>query len=331
MDHASRRHFLAMAGSLPIAASAFGTQAFAQESGWPKRVITIVVGFPPGSINDVISRALAPVLSASLGQPVIVENKGGAGGTLGTRVVARAEPDGYTLMLGTSSQLVMNVPAYKKLDFSIENDLVPVALLARSKLMLVVHKSVPANNLKELIELAKAKPGVLNYGDNGIGGIVHISMERFLSDAKIKIEPVHYRGSGPALQAAVAGEVQVLFDGPLTAGPFIELGELKGIAISDSRAKSLPNVPTFKEQGLMNSDGYTWNSIMVPKGTPRAIIDRLNAEINKALESPAVANLIEQAGSTNLKGSTPESTDAFWRNELKTWVPAVQALNISLD
>ena len=306
MDHASRRRFLAMAGSLPIAASAFGTQAFAQESGWPKRVITIVVGFPPGSINDVISRALAPVLSASLGQPVIVENKGGAGGTLGTRVVARAEPDGYTLMLGTSSQLVMNVPAYKKLDFSIENDLVPVALLARSKLMLVVHKSVPANNLKELIELAKAKPGVLNYGDNGIGGIVHISMERFLSDAKIKIEPVHYRGSGPALQAAVAGEVQVLFDGPLTAGPFIESGELKAIAISDSRAKSLPNVPTFKEQGLMNSDGYTWNSIMVPKGTPRAIIDRLNAEINKALETPAVANLIEKAGSTNLKGSTPE-------------------------
>ena len=128
MEHASRRRFLAMAGSLPMAAAAFGTQAIAQEAGWPKRVITIVVGFPPGSINDVISRAMAPVLSASLGQPVIVENKGGAGGTLGTRVVARAEPDGYTLMLGTSSQLVMNVPSYKKLDFSIENDLMPVAL-----------------------------------------------------------------------------------------------------------------------------------------------------------------------------------------------------------
>jgi tripartite-type tricarboxylate transporter receptor subunit TctC len=330
MTHASRRQFLGIVGSLPIA-SALGTQAFAQESGWPKRVITIVVGFPPGSINDVISRAMAPILSASLGQPVIVENKGGAGGTLGTRAVARAEPDGYTLMLGTSSQLVMNVPSYKKLDFSIENDLVPVALIARSKLMLVVHKSVPANNLQELIALAKAKPGVLNYGDNGIGGIVHISMERFLNDAGIKVEPVHYRGSGPALQAAVAGEVQVLFDGPLTAGPFIESGELKGIAISDTRAKSLPNVPTFKEQGLMNSDGYTWNSIMVPKGTPRPIIDRLNVEINKALDNPAVAGIIEKAGSTSLKGSTPESTDAFWKNELKTWVPVVQALNISLD
>lgn len=331
MTHASRRRFLALAGSLPLAASALGTRAFAQAADWPKRVITIVVGFPPGSINDVISRAMAPVLSASLGQPVIVENKGGAGGTLGTRAVARAEPDGYTLMLGTSSQLVMNVPSYKKLDFSIENDLAPVALLARSKLMLVVHKSVAANNLQELIALAKEKPGVLNYGDNGIGGIVHISMERFLTDAKIKIEPVHYRGSGPALQAAVAGEVQVIFDGPLTAGPFIESGELKAIAISDSRAKSLPNVPTFKEQGLNNSDGYTWNSIMVPKGTPRPIIDKLNAAINKALETPSVADLIEKAGSTNLKGSTPESTDAYWRNELKIWVPAVQALNISLD
>jgi tripartite-type tricarboxylate transporter receptor subunit TctC len=266
-----------------------------------------------------------------LGQPVIVENRGGAGGVVGTRAVARAEPDGYTLMLGTSSQLVMNVPVYTKLDFSIENDLESVALLSRTRLLLVVNKDVPANNLAELIELAKSKPGVLNYGTNGLGGIVHIATERFLNDAKIKMQPVHYRGSGPAIQAAVAGEVQVLADGALTAGPFIASGQLKGIAISDRRTPSLPDLKTFQEQGLSNSDGYTWNSIMVPKGTPKPIIAKLNAAINKALESGPVADLIEKADSTNLKGSTPESTEAFWKNELKTWIPVIQTLNIKLD
>jgi tripartite-type tricarboxylate transporter receptor subunit TctC len=331
MQHPSRRNALTLFGGLALASPALVGRARAEDTSWPQRVVTLVVGFPPGSINDVMARALSQALSPILGQPVVVENKGGAGGTIGTRAVARAEPDGYTLMLGTSSQLVMNVAAYAKLDFSIEHDLIPVALLSRSPLLLVVNTSVPVKNLAELIALAKEKPGTLNYGTNGIGGIVHVSTERFLGDAKIKMQPVHYRGSGPALQGVVSGEVQVLIDGPLTAGSFVTSGDLKALAVAPDRVSALPDVPTYKEQGLMNSDGYTWNSIMVPKGTPQPIIDKLNAAINKALDGDQMQSLIAKAGSTSLKGSTPASTDAFWRNELKIWVPVVQSLDIKLD
>jgi tripartite-type tricarboxylate transporter receptor subunit TctC len=325
-DPISRRQLLSTSAGAALAAVS-GTSLRAEEK-WPTKPITIVVGVPPGSTNDAIARLIAKAISPALGQPVLVENKSGAGGSIGTAAVARAKPDGYTLMLGTSSQLVMNVPVYTNLGFSIENDIVSVALLSRSRLVLLAKKGFAASNVKELIAIAKQRGDTLNYGTSGPGGIIHISTEKFLADADIKIPPIHYRGSGPAFQALLAGEVDILIDGTINAGQHVNTGAVKALAISDRRSPLIPDVATFKEQGLNNSDSYTWNSIMAPKDTPRAIIDRLNSVINDALKTPLLTDYIKQSDAMSLIGSTPESTDAYWRNELRIWTPLIKKLNI---
>lgn len=322
-----RRRLLTIAGGALMGASVSAT-VFAQEDKWPTQPITIVVGVPPGSTNDAIARLIARAISPMLGQPVLVENKSGAGGSIGTGAVARAKPDGYTLMLGTSSQLVMNVPVYTNLGFDIEKDIVSVALLSKSRLVLLAKKGFPAADARELVAIAKERGDSLNYGTSGPGGIVHISTEKFLDDAGIRIPAVHYRGSAPAFQALLAGEVDILIDGTINAGEFIKTGAVKGLAISDRRSSLIPDLATFKEQGFNNSDSYTWNSIMAPKGTPRPIIDKLNGVINEALKMPLLTDYIQQSDAASLVGSTPESTDAFWRNELAIWTPLIRKLNI---
>jgi tripartite-type tricarboxylate transporter receptor subunit TctC len=312
----SRRRLLSLTGGAVLAAPSVLAQA--QEEKWPTKAITIVVGVPPGSTNDAIARLIAKAVSPMLGQPVLVENKSGAGGSIGTGAVARAKPDGYTLMLGTSSQLVMNVPVYTNLGFDIETDIISVALLSRSRLVLLAKKGFAANNARELIAIAKERGDSLNYGTSGPGGIIHISTEKFLLDADIKIPAIHYRGSAPAFQALLTGEVDILIDGTINGGQYIKTGAVKGLAISDRRSPLIPDLATYKEQGLNNSDSYTWNSIMAPKHTPRPIIDRLNTAINEALRMPLLVDYIQQADAASLEGSTPESTDSFWRNELKT-------------
>jgi tripartite-type tricarboxylate transporter receptor subunit TctC len=317
-----------LAGGALLGAVAPTESSLAQEDKWPTKPITIVVGVPPGSTNDAIARLIARAISPMLGQPVLVENKSGAGGSIGTGAVARAKPDGYTLMLGTSSQLVMNVPVYTNLGFDIEKDIISVALLSRSRLVLLAKKGFPAADARELVAIAKERGGSLNYGTSGPGGIIHISTEKFLDDAGIKIPAVHYRGSAPAFQALLAGEVDILIDGTINAGEFIKTGAVKGLAISDRRSSLIPGLATFKEQGFNNSDSYTWNSIMAPKDTPRAIVDKLNSVINEALKMPLLTDYIQQSDATSLGGSNPETTDAFWRNELKTWTPLIKKLDI---
>lgn len=323
-----RRRLLTLAGGALIGASAPMATSLAQEDKWPTQPITIVVGVPPGSTNDAIARLIARAISPMLGQPVLVENKSGAGGSIGTGAVARAKPDGYTLMLGTSSQLVMNVPVYTNLGFDIEKDIVSVALLSRSRLVLLAKKGFPAANARELVAIARERGSSLNYGTSGPGGIVHIATEKFLDDAGVRIPAIHYRGSAPAFQALLSGEVDILIDGTINAGEFVKTGAVKGLAISDRRSHLIPDLATFKEQGFNNSDSYTWNSIMAPKGTPRAIIDKLNGAINEALKMPLLTDYIQQSDAASLAGSTPESTDAFWRNELATWTPLIKKLNI---
>lgn len=328
MADMTRRRLLAAGGGALVGAAALSRGATAQETDWPTKPITIVVGFAPGSGNDIMARLLARALAPLLPQPVVVENKPGGGGTIGTGAVIRAKPDGYTLMLGTSSQLVMNVPVFTDQGFNIETDLAPVALLSRTRLVLLGKKGFAAKNIKELIALAKERGQSLNAGSAGPGSIIHIAQEKFMRDAGIEIPIIHYRGSGPAFQALLAGEVDILIDGARNGAQYIKSGDVIGIAMSDPRSPLLPDLPTFKEQGLNNSDSYTWNSIMAPLETPRPIVDKLNKVVNEALKSKLIVDYLQEADSTSLAGSTPETTDAFWRNELKTWVPLVKAMNL---
>lgn len=328
MADMTRRRLLAAGGGALLGVATLSRLAVAQEADWPSRPVTLVVGFAPGSGNDIIARLLARAMAPMLPQPVVVENKPGAGGSIGTGAVIRAKPDGYTLMLGTSSQLVMNVPVFTDQGFNIETDLAPVALLSRTRLVLLGKKGFPAKNIKDLIALAKERGQTLNAGSAGPGSIIHIAQEKFMRDAGIQIPIIHYRGSGPAFQALLAGEIDVLVDGARNGGQYIKSGDVVGIAMSDERSPLIPDLPTFKEQGLNHSDSYTWNSIMAPLGTPRPIIDKLNKVVNDALKTKLLTDYLQEADSTNLVGSTPETTDAFWRNELKIWVPLIKEMNL---
>ena len=207
----------------------------------------------------------------------------------------------------------------------------PVALVSKTRLLLTIHPQVPARNLQEFVAYAKAQPGKLNYATSGLGGIAHVATERFIRAAGLSIQAVHYRGAGPALQALMAGECQMLLDTPITSIPLAKSGKMKIIAVSTPRMQAMPEVATFEEQGLQNVDAYTWNSVMAPKETPDFIISLLNNAINKALAIPSVVDQLEKADSQSLRGSTPASTGEFWRKELELWLPTIDKMNISLD
>lgn len=329
-----RRRLLAAGLAAPLLARPLlaGRPAAAQSAEtWPDRPVKLIVGFAPGSGNDVIARLLGEVMGPILGQQVVVENKSGAGGMIGTEAVAKSKPDGYTIMLGTSSQLVMNLALYDKLSFDIRKDIAPVALISRTPLLLAVHPKLGVKTVSELVALAKSKPRALNYGDGGPGSISHIAAEVFLKAAGIEVEPVHYRGNGPAFQALLAGEIDMLFDGARTVEPYMKAGQVVPIAIGTRRSAVLPDVPTFEEAGLRNADCYTWNSIMVPAGTPQPIVTKLNAAVNKALAAPPVNDYLVKADVEILAGSTPESTGAFWEKEAALWVPTVRAMGVKLN
>ena len=319
-----RRNILSAAIAAPLNVGLFGAAKVNAQNTWPRKPVKLVIGFAPGSVNDAIARLLCQSLTQILGESFVVDNKTGAGGVVGTEAVVRAPADGYTFMLGTSSQLVINVALYKKLNFNITESLVPVALLT-------IHPQVPARNLQEFVAYAKAQPGKLNYATSGLGGIAHVATERFIRAAGLSIQAVHYRGAGPALQALMAGECQMLLDTPITSIPLAKSGKMKIIAVSTPRMQAMPEVATFEEQGLQNVDAYTWNSVMAPKETPDFIISLLNNAINKALAIPSVVDQLEKADSQSLRGSTPASTGEFWRKELELWLPTIDKMNISLD
>ena len=326
-----RRNFLSVGIAAPLNVGLFGAAKVNAQNTWPRKPVKLVIGFAPGSVNDAIARLLCQSLTQILGESFVVDNKTGAGGVVGTEAVVRAPADGYTFMLGTSSQLVINVALYKKLNFNITESLVPVALVSKTRLLLTIHPQVPARNLQEFVAYAKAQPGKLNYATSGLGGIAHVATERFIRAAGLSIQAVHYRGAGPALQALMAGECQMLLDTPITSIPLAKSGKMKIIAVSTPRMQAMPEVATFEEQGLQNVDAYTWNSVMAPKETPDFIISLLNNAINKALAIPSVVDQLEKADSQSLRGSTPASTGEFWRKELELWLPTIDKMNISLD
>ncbi len=287
--HTSRRITLAL-----LAGLACSTPAWAQS--WPAKPIRLVVNFAPGGAADVIARALGPQLSQALGQTVVIDNKPGAGGNIGSGEVAKSPSDGYTLLMSSGGAITINPLIYSKMSFDPEKDLVSVAAVSRVLVFLEAHPSVPANNLQEFINHARTNPGKLSFGSPGQGSSPHLAGEMLKRMAKIDATHVPYKGAGPALTDVLGGQLQFWFD-PGPGLKHVKDGKLKLLAVGSSkRSPMFPDVPTLSESGLPGFDADSLFGIYAPAGTPPAVVTRLHAEINKALQQPAVADAIKALG-----------------------------------
>jgi tripartite-type tricarboxylate transporter receptor subunit TctC len=304
----------------------FGGRLHAEDN-FPSRPLRIIVAFSPGSGNDVIARELARLMPATLGQSVVVENKTGGGGIIATDAVAKAAPDGYTIGLGTSSQLVMNIGLNKTLPFDVDKDLAMIGLISRTDMTLLASKDGP-NSVQDIIARSKAKPGSITYGSGGPGSISHIVGETMARTAGIEMMHVPYKGNASAITDLAGGRIDLVFDAVTSAVAL--KGLVKMIAISgDKRNAAAPDVPTFAEAGLPGYEAYTWNCLFVPAGTPQAVVDKLNAALNKALESSSTHEITARNGGQIIGPSTPAEAAAYGVKERARWIPIIRDMNIT--
>jgi tripartite-type tricarboxylate transporter receptor subunit TctC len=302
--------------------------AFAQS--YPDHPIRIIVPTPAGGPVDVMARLIAGALPASLRQNVFVENKPGAGNTLGSRLAAEAAPDGYTLMVSAASGLIMSPMIYSTAGYD-ASSFAPVALIAETPQLLVVNPQLPVKTVAELVAYAKANPGKLNYSTGGIGTLPHLSAELFKQITGTNIVHVPYKGGGPALVAVMAGETQITFDTVATSLPLARDGKLRVLAVvGPKRVAELPDVPTMREQGFPTISTGAWTALLAPKATPPVIIAKLNAAVNKTLESEPMKNTLAKLGAQP-RGGTPQALADYMTNETKKWKPIVAALNLKAD
>ena len=298
---------------------------------YPDKPVKLVVPFPPGGPTDVFARVLSAALAEQLGQQVVIENKGGAGGTVGTDLVAKAKPDGYTLLFGTAATHGINVSLYDQLPYDPLKDFELVALAGLVPMVLLVSPEQP-RTLPELIAKLKVDKGKSSYASSGNGTTNHLAGELFKTRAGVEAVHVPYRGSGPALQDLMGDRVTFMFDSFGTSLEQIKAGKLYAVIImADKRSTARPDVPTAAEAGLADFVGGTWNIVAVPVGTPKPIVDRLNAAINKALVSPAVAERLQQLGIEAVTDSTPASTRAFVTAEIAKWRDVIRAAGAKVD
>jgi tripartite-type tricarboxylate transporter receptor subunit TctC len=305
--------------------------ALAQASAWPTRPVTIVVPFPAGGGTDAFARPLSAALTKSLGKQFIIDNKGGAGGTLGAGLAARAAPDGYTLFMGAVHHAI--APSmYAKLDYDIERDFVPIGLVSSVPQVVVVHpQRVPVADFKALLDYLKKNPGKLNYASAGNGTSHHLAGELFKLQTKTFITHIPYRGAGPALQDLTAGQVDMMFDGLGSSAQHIKAGRIKALAVaSDKRAAAFPDVPTTAELGLPSYQVATWYGLWAPKGTPKEVVERIQAELRKVLNSEEIVAIWRNIGSTppDLYG---EAYGRFVGAEVKRWAEVVKASGAKPD
>ncbi len=305
------------------------TSAPAQQ--YPTKAVRLIVGFPAGGTSDIMARLTGQKLSEAWGQTFIIDNRPGAGGNIGTELVAKAAPDGYTLLVSPGSTLTSNPAVYSKVPFDTVRDFAPVTMIAGVPNALVVHPSVPASNVKELIALAKSRPGQLAYASTGAGQSTHLSAELLKTSAGINMIHVPYKGSAPALTDIVAGQVSVMFDNLPSVLPFIKSGRLKPLAVSSAaRSRALPEVPTVAESALPGFDVTVWFAVLAPAATPREIVNRLNAEVVKAIKTQDMRDRLAQQGAEAI-GNTPEDFAAIIKRDLAKWAKVVKDANIKLD
>lgn len=310
--------------------AAFYTSHAVGQSGYPVRPIRLVVPFPPGASNDVIARALGEKMHEALGQPVVVDNRGGAGTAIGTTIVAKSPADGYTLML-TSVSYTTNAAVQPKLPFDPLADITGVTMIGKAPMLLVVHPSVPAKSVKELIALAKARPGQMNYASNGVGTIPHLMIEVLMREAKIAMVHVPYKGLGAAITDLVAGQVQVLIASPPSVYPQVRAGRLRALAVStEKRSAFVPELPTIAESGVPGYAAEQWWGMFAPAGTPKEIIARLNGEIHRILATDEMKQRLANEGAEPVPMSADDFS-AFVRNEIAKWTKVVKERRILPD
>lgn len=302
----------------------------AQAQAWPTKPIRLVVTYPPGGTVDTVARIIAPRLSARLGQPVVIDNRGGAGGAIGGDLVAKSPADGYTIMLDASNHS-QNPALRSKMPFDTLRDLAPVSLLVKVPNVLVVNPAMAISGVRDLIAQATAKPGEINYASSGNGSAQHLAAELFDSMAKVRMTHVSYKGGGPALIDVMAGQVPVFFASLASSLPYIQSGKLRALAVTGKvRSAALPQLPTVAESGLPGYEVYEWNAVFVPTATPAAVVDRLSREIAATLKEPDVRTRLEALGAEVI-GSGPAELDAFRRAELAKWSRLAKDNHIQID
>ena len=316
--------------ALAAAAIALGAPALAQDK-WPSKPVTYVVPFPPGGTTDVLARIIAQKLGAALGTTIVVENKPGAGGNVGSEFVARTAPDGYTILGGTISSHAINVSLYPKLPYDPVRSFEPITLIGTNPNILVVNAASPYKSVQDITAALKAKPGSLSYASAGNGTSQHLSAELYKYMAGVDMVHIPYKGSGPAIQDVIGGQVPMMFDTSVVAGPHIESGRLRALAVTSSkRAAVFPNVPTMAESGVPGYDVVSWQAVFAPAGTPKPIVDRLYAEIARILKEPDVQERLAKLG-LDPSGMPPAELAAFQKAEIEKWAKVIKAANIRID
>lgn len=313
--------FVALLGATGVAAAA----------DYPERPITIVVGFPPGGASDIMARILTAKLGSLLGQPFVVDNRPGAGGNVAGEVVAHAAPDGYTVLLGNNAILATNVTLYAKIGFDPVKDFAPISLIGTQANVLVVNLDVPAHSLEQLIALAKANPGKLNFASSGYGLAAHLAGELFKTEAHIDIVHVPYKGSAGALQDVIAGDDQMMFATTSGVMGFLTNKQVRPLAVTTlKRTAILPDIPTMDEAGLPGFEATTWHGLVAPAGTPKAIVETLHRATVEALKDPDVQQKLGALG-IDLVGSSPDEFGAYIKAEIPKWAGVIEASGAKLQ
>ncbi len=311
--------------------SLYSGLAFAQTADYPNKPIKIVVTFPPGGSSDAIIRILSTRLNDKLGQPLVIDNRPGAGGNIGLSVVAKAAPDGYVLGVGAAGGLTANVSLYPQMPFDVAKDFAPITMLAAIPFVLVGHPSVPADNIQQLIAYAKSQAGKVSIGHGGNGTAMHLSTALFTQMADLKLIEVPYRGSGPAAMDTLSGQIQLSITDLAAALPHIKAGKLKAFAVtSPKRLSNLPDVPTLAESGLTGYDSTGWFGLVAPAGTPASIIQKLNTEFTAALNDEGIKSQMRQSGMEPV-ATTTEGLDAYIKSETQKWARVIRQANIKLN
>ena len=306
------------------------TAALAAAQGYPTKPIRFIVPFAPGGGTDITGRAIAQKLSDALGKPVVVDNRGGAGGVIGADLVAKAPADGYTLLLGSPGPLTINPNLQSKMPYDTLKDFAPVSLATISPFMLAVHPSLPVSTVKELIALAKQKPHALNYGTGGVGAVAHLSAEQFQALAGVQLTHVPYKGSNPSLLDLVSGRLHLVFENLPVTLPHVRAGKIRALAVGTRKRSALvPELPSIAEAGVPGYEASTAFGVLVPAKTPRPIVDRLSAETAKALQG-SIKDTLANLGFEPV-GSTPQEYAAHLRDELKRVAHVVKVANIRLE
>lgn len=312
--------------AIVFAACAAG--AFAQS--YPSKLIRLIVPWPPGGGADVLSRILGPYLAENLGQQVVIDNRGGAAGNIGAELAAKSPPDGYTIVFAYSGTHAVNPSIYSKMPFK-ESDFAPIIWLAEVPQVLIVHPSLPVKTVKDMIALAKAKPGELTYGSSGNGAINHLAGALFATMANIRMVHVPYKGGGPAAIALMSGEITTILGEPATIVQHVKSGKLRAIAVtSGRRALAMPELPTVAEAGVPGYEVTSWNGMLAPAATPADIIARLNTEFNKIISTPAMKQKMLDNGYEPM-GGTPAKFGAKIHSEILKWAPVVKAAGVRVD